>query len=194
MDVGKSQRVSRSVFLALWDFFSKKIFIKGFPTHQYFDILKSFCYFWALDMVPTWAGPGLLKAVMAIGTARFKIFRHGTWISIHDSSMIHGFPHIAHVMGSHAIASHEPWMADHGVTSWIFILFQKTAFCSIHITFMSFQDNAKTVIRDTFRSELTIHLMLLCKTYIAKHAQIYFLRVCNSFQATFFEKNNDHYV
>ena len=22
--------------------------------------LKSFCYFWALDMAPTWAGPGLL--------------------------------------------------------------------------------------------------------------------------------------
>ena len=33
--------------------------IKGFPIHQYVDILKSFCYFRALDMAPTWAGPGL---------------------------------------------------------------------------------------------------------------------------------------
>ena len=24
------------------------------------DTLKTFCYFWALDMAPTWAGPGLL--------------------------------------------------------------------------------------------------------------------------------------
>ena len=27
---------------------------------EYFDTLKSFCYFWALDMAPTWAGSGLL--------------------------------------------------------------------------------------------------------------------------------------
>ena len=30
-----------------------------FKIHQYFDILKSFRYFWVLDMAPTWAGPGL---------------------------------------------------------------------------------------------------------------------------------------
>ena len=35
-------------------------FIKGSAIHQYFDILKSFCYFWALDMAPIWAGPDLL--------------------------------------------------------------------------------------------------------------------------------------
>ena len=34
-------------------------FLKGSPIHQYFDILKSFYYFWALDMAPTWAVPGL---------------------------------------------------------------------------------------------------------------------------------------
>ena len=34
-------------------------FIKGSPIHQYFDILKSFCDFCALDMASTWAGPGL---------------------------------------------------------------------------------------------------------------------------------------
>ena len=46
-------------FSALWDFFRKKT-IKGSPIHEYFDILKSFWYFWALDMAPTWAYPGLL--------------------------------------------------------------------------------------------------------------------------------------
>ena len=25
------------------------------------DTWKSFCYFWALDMAPTWAGPGLYE-------------------------------------------------------------------------------------------------------------------------------------
>ena len=38
-----------------------KISIKGSPIHQYFDILKSFWYFWALDMAPTWAETGLFK-------------------------------------------------------------------------------------------------------------------------------------
>ena len=58
MDVEKSQRVPLSVFSALWDFFPF-FFIKGSPIHQYFGISKSFCYFWALDMAPTWAVPGL---------------------------------------------------------------------------------------------------------------------------------------
>ena len=44
MDVEKSQRIPLSVFSALW---------------EYLDTLKSFCYFWALDMAPTWAGLGL---------------------------------------------------------------------------------------------------------------------------------------
>ena len=58
MDVEKSHMVPLSVFSALWDF--PIFFIKGSPIHQYFDILKSFWYFWALDMAPTWAVPGLL--------------------------------------------------------------------------------------------------------------------------------------
>ena len=33
--------------------------MKGSPIHQYFDILKSFCNFWPLEMAPTWAVPGL---------------------------------------------------------------------------------------------------------------------------------------
>ena len=31
----------------------KKYFHKRFQIHQYFNIFKSFCYFWALDMAPT---------------------------------------------------------------------------------------------------------------------------------------------
>ena len=31
---------------------------------KYFDILKSFCCFWALDMAPTWAVPGLFELYM----------------------------------------------------------------------------------------------------------------------------------
>ena len=42
-------------------FYQIFFFIKGSPIHQYFDILKSFCYFWALDMAPTWAVPGLFE-------------------------------------------------------------------------------------------------------------------------------------
>ena len=56
--------------------------------------------------------PIFLKAILSIGTARFIFFSHGTWISVHDSSMIHGFPYNAHVMG-HAMASHKSWM-NHG--------------------------------------------------------------------------------
>ena len=59
MDVEKSQRVPPFSFFGIVRFFSKFFFIKGSPIHQYFGILKSFCYFWALDMVPTWAVPGL---------------------------------------------------------------------------------------------------------------------------------------
>ena len=49
---------SLSVLSALRAFF-KKNFIKVVPTHQYLEILESFCYFWALDMATTWAVPGL---------------------------------------------------------------------------------------------------------------------------------------
>ena len=60
MDVGNPQRVLPFSFFRHCETFFPKKFIKGSPTHQYFDILKSFCYFWALDMAPTWAVPGLL--------------------------------------------------------------------------------------------------------------------------------------
>ena len=50
---------SLSVLSAVWNIFSI-FFHKRFQIHQYFDILKSFCYFWALDRAPTWAGLGLL--------------------------------------------------------------------------------------------------------------------------------------
>ena len=46
--------------------FFQFFFIKGFPIHQYFEILKSFCYFWALDMAPTWAVPGLFNLPIQI--------------------------------------------------------------------------------------------------------------------------------
>ena len=32
-----------------------------YRRRQYFDTLKSFCYFWALDMAPTWAVPGFFR-------------------------------------------------------------------------------------------------------------------------------------
>ena len=55
MDVEQSRRVP------LFSFFGivRLSFIKGSPIHQYFDILKSCCYFLALDMAPTRAGHGL---------------------------------------------------------------------------------------------------------------------------------------
>ena len=46
----------------LGDFLKKKLFFhKGSPIHQYFDTLRSVCYFYALDVAPTWAGPGLFS-------------------------------------------------------------------------------------------------------------------------------------
>ena len=48
-------------------------FIKGSPIHQYFDILKSFCCFWALDMAPTWAVPGLLILTLQISRQVSKL-------------------------------------------------------------------------------------------------------------------------
>ena len=63
---------SLSVFSALWDIF----FHKRFPIHQYFDTLKSFCYFWALDMAPTWAGPGFCFRLIFLHrlSACFRVF------------------------------------------------------------------------------------------------------------------------
>ena len=92
MDVEKPQRVPLLVFrhcetlarqgLALagpgaplgpffWvcNFFGK-FFFQKISIFEYckrvLDTWKSFCYFWALDMAPTWAGPGLF----------FNEFRH----------------------------------------------------------------------------------------------------------------------
>ena len=48
---------SLTVFFGIVRLFN--FFHKRFQIHQHFDILKSFCYFLALDMAPTWAGFGL---------------------------------------------------------------------------------------------------------------------------------------
>ena len=58
MDFEKSQMVPPFSFFGIERLFSKKNSIKGSPIHQYFDILKSFWYFWALDMALTWADLG----------------------------------------------------------------------------------------------------------------------------------------
>ena len=82
MDVEKPQRVPPFSFSALWDVSApgargseprratRSIFLveeKNFEKFSIFnyckrilDTWKSFCYFWELDMAPTWAGPGLL--------------------------------------------------------------------------------------------------------------------------------------
>ena len=67
MDVKNAEGSSLSVFspVRLFHFFFKK---KGSPIHQYFDILKSFCYFWVSNMAPTWPGPGLFNEASAMST------------------------------------------------------------------------------------------------------------------------------
>ena len=101
MDVEKPQRVPPFSFSALWDFsapgaraseprratrsiflvcnFFKKNFFEKFSIFEYckriLDTWKSFCYFWALDMAPTWAGPGLLSF-----SHWFR--RKGKWVSL----------------------------------------------------------------------------------------------------------------
>ena len=61
---------------ALWDFL-KFFSIKGSRIHQYFDILKSFCYLCALDMAPTWDVPVLLKVILKcllfLNNRRFEV-------------------------------------------------------------------------------------------------------------------------
>ena len=67
MDVEKSQRILPFSFYRHCEtFFQNFPLIKGSPIHQYFDILWSFCYFWALYMAPTWAGPGLFLMLVEI--------------------------------------------------------------------------------------------------------------------------------
>ena len=93
MDVEKPQRVSLSIFrhcetLARHSvqffsmyFFQKKVFEK-FSIFDFckriLDTWKSFCYFWALDMAPTWAGPGLLE-----WTKRFVVSMESVLESFH---------------------------------------------------------------------------------------------------------------
>ena len=60
MDVHKTPKDPPFQFFRLWGFFRKKT---SGAVEEYFDTLKSFCYFWALDMASTWAGPGLLNLV-----------------------------------------------------------------------------------------------------------------------------------
>ena len=78
MDVEKPQRVPPFSFSELWDFsepvgpffwvcnFFETFFQKNSILEyckRVLDTWKSFCYFWALDMAPTWAGPGLFFAI-----------------------------------------------------------------------------------------------------------------------------------
>ena len=49
-------------------FFQKFFSMKGSPIHQYFDALKSFCNFRALDTAPTWDVPGLLLSAPMVVT------------------------------------------------------------------------------------------------------------------------------
>ena len=62
-----SERMSFS-FFGIVTLFFKVFFIKGSPIHQYFDTLKSFCYFGALDIAPTWAVPGCVSSNLSPGT------------------------------------------------------------------------------------------------------------------------------
>ena len=47
----------------------EKFFFQKFSIFEYckrvLDTWKSFCYIWALDMAPTWAGPGLFLVLLA---------------------------------------------------------------------------------------------------------------------------------
>ena len=54
------KRPSLSVFSGIVGLFSKKNH-KSVPNSPILGNLKSFCYFWALDMAPTWAVPGLFR-------------------------------------------------------------------------------------------------------------------------------------
>ena len=61
----KNPKGSFSFFFGIVRFFFH-FFIEGSPIHHYFDILKSFCYFWALNMAPTWASPGLFCSLRGL--------------------------------------------------------------------------------------------------------------------------------
>ena len=61
-------------FFWVCNFFEKKYFqkISNFEyCKRVLDTWKSFCYFWALDMAPTWADPGLFS-ISAIGDMILK--------------------------------------------------------------------------------------------------------------------------
>ena len=44
-----------------------------YRRREYFDTLKSFCCFWALDMAPTWAVPGLFKYTCITNYLSFEL-------------------------------------------------------------------------------------------------------------------------
>ena len=52
-----NQKNSKKKFKKFGIFF--QFFLKRVLQKRILDTLKSFCYFWALDMAPTWAVPGL---------------------------------------------------------------------------------------------------------------------------------------
>ena len=61
LGIEKSQRVPLSIFFGVVRLFSKKNLC---CRREYFETLMSFRYFWALDMAPTWAGPGLFHFIL----------------------------------------------------------------------------------------------------------------------------------
>ena len=82
------QRVPPSIFLMICDRRDEKsqsvpLARQSGPTfgflgclrREYFDTLKSFCYFWALDMAPTWAVPGLLKLLSLLSRQLRRFLR-----------------------------------------------------------------------------------------------------------------------
>ena len=122
MDVEKPQRVPLSVFrhcetlarqglalaspgaplgpIFLVRNFFKKFFFQKISIFEYckrvLDTWKSFCYFWALDMAPTWAGPGLFKYYPTIflklgfSDVQFSCFRisffcFGYFLALYDN-------------------------------------------------------------------------------------------------------------
>ena len=65
------------IFPALWDFLQKKF---GCCRREYFDTLKCFCYFWALDMAPTSAGPGLFSFCFSERNCFSYSYRENQWM------------------------------------------------------------------------------------------------------------------
>ena len=54
----------------------------GCFRREYFNTLKSFCYFWALDMAPTWAVPGLFLETLLLNVINNSL---GSLRKVHGS-------------------------------------------------------------------------------------------------------------